>query len=135
MEEEAPGTKERADRDIECSVRDPAPIEGSIEETEGFRVGDDRCRSGFAADVRQLTRGTVVAEKSFEAIDLLKGEIHLLFGGGLVGNVELDGEDCAHRSVGLTEVLEGRLRGQRERACRSEREYFESSMCEFFAVF
>ncbi len=41
MEEEAPGAKEWADGDVECAVGDAAPVEGALEETEGFGIGDD----------------------------------------------------------------------------------------------
>ena len=41
MEEEAPGAKERPDGDVECTVGDAAPVEGAVEEAEGFGVGDD----------------------------------------------------------------------------------------------
>jgi hypothetical protein len=110
MEEEAPYAKEGADGDVECSVGDAAPVEGSFEEAEGFGIGDNRCGAGFAAYAGEFAGGTVVAEKSFEAIDLVEGQVHVLLCGGLVGDVEVDGEDGSHGGVGLMETLQRGLR-------------------------
>ena len=84
MEEEAPGAEERADGDVECAVGDAAPVDGTVEEAEGFRVGDDGSHAGFTAYAGEFAGWTVVAEKSFEAIDLIEGQIHVLFCCGLV---------------------------------------------------
>src|ERR1700738_2932435 len=67
MKEEAPGAEEGADGDIECSVGDAAPVDGALEEAEGFGIGDDGRGAGFAADAGELAGGAVVAEKTFEA--------------------------------------------------------------------
>ena len=86
--------------------------------------------------MRVRSRGGV-AEKSFETIDLFEGEIHVLFGGGLVGDVEVDGEDGAHCRVGLAEVLRLGLglRGQRQSTHCGERENFDGFACGIFRVF
>ena len=62
MEEEAPDAKEGADGDVECAVGDAAPVDGPLEEAEGFGIGDDGCGAGFTAYARELTGWTVVAE-------------------------------------------------------------------------
>src|SRR6184192_1061113 len=62
MEEEAPGAKERANGDVECAVGDAAPVDGSLEKTEGFGIGYDGCGAGFTAYAREFAGGTVVAE-------------------------------------------------------------------------
>ena len=110
MEEEAPGAQERADGDVECAVGEAAPVDGSLEEMEGFGVGDDGCGAGFTAYAGELTGGAVVAEQSFEAVDLVEGQIHVLLCGGLVGGIEVDGEDGAHGGVSLMEALQRGLR-------------------------
>jgi len=105
MKEEAPGTKERADGDVEGAVGDAAPVEGALEEAEGFGIGDDGGGACFAADAGEFARGAVVAEKSFQTIDLFEGEVHVLICRGFVGGVEVDGEDGAHGGVGLVKAL------------------------------
>src|ERR1700678_3262546 len=121
MEEEAPCAKERAYGDVKCAVGFSTPVEGAVEEAKGLGIGDHWSRTGFAADARELTGGAVVAEESFEAIDFVEGQVHVLFSDGLVGYVEVDGEDGTHRSVGLVEVLERSLRARGESARSCER--------------
>src|ERR1700729_3216838 len=104
MEKEAPGAKERADSNVECAIGDATPVEGPLEEVEGFGVGDEGCGAGVAADAGEFTGGTVVAQKGFEPVDLIKGEVHVLFGRELIGGVEVDGEDGAHSGVSLMEA-------------------------------
>jgi len=106
MEEEAPGAKKRADGDIECAVGDAAPIEGSFEEAEAFGIRDDGNRAGLTAYAGEFAGWAVVAEESFEAIDFLEGQIHVLLRCGLVGDVEVDGKDGAHGGMGLMEALQ-----------------------------
>src|ERR1700744_4548529 len=104
MEKEAPGAKERSDSNVECAVGDATPGDAPLEEVEGFGVGDEGCGAGFAADAGEFTGRTVVAQKSFEAVNLIKGEVHVLFGRELIGGVEVDGEDRAHSGVSLMEA-------------------------------
>src|ERR1700722_17767454 len=72
MEEESPGSEKWADGDVECAVGDAAPVEGALEEAEGFGVGDDGGGGGLAGDAGEFAGRAVVAEEGFEAVDLFE---------------------------------------------------------------
>ena len=57
--------------------------------------------------------------------DVVEGKGHVLLRRGLIGDVEVDGEDGAHGGVCLVEALQRELRGGRESAHRCEREDFD----------
>jgi hypothetical protein len=80
VEEESPGAEKRADCNVECTVGLAAPVKGAFEELKGFGVGGDRAVGGLAADAHELAGGAVVAQESFDAIDLVEAEVHGLFG-------------------------------------------------------
>lgn len=107
VEEEAPRSHEGSHRDIERTTGTPTPVEGSAEKGEGFRIGGDGMKAGFTADAGEFTTGAVVAEKRFDPINLIEGDLHPLLGRLRIGGVEVDGELGAHGRMDAMEEQKG----------------------------
>ncbi len=97
--EEAPGAQKAADGDVEGAVGDFAVAQGGLKEGEGFGVGGDGVRGGFAVDARELARRLVVAEQIVDAVHLFEGGVEGGLAGWLIRGVKEDRPGGAHGGV------------------------------------